>query len=414
MLQRLLTALRVAQQVGAPLTAGYAAGNLLHLLLQSDEGVQGYDFSHLTLRQVSLRNAQLHGVNLTGAALHDCTFTDIFAGVLALAFHPHGQLLAVGTFDGDIRLWRVGDNQFHAKLAGHPYMVTALAISPDGRWLASGSLERKVHLWDLETHTLHYTWQETASLARGLAFSPDGRWLAVPADEGTVRLYGVTAGALAYTLGSPTQRVCSVAFRPDGKWLAGGSNEGDLYLWNLNALVGSVPFLPAQTLRGHASAVDTVLFSVDGQLLYSGGRDRLIYLWNLSTLVTGQARPDQPVQDKPWRTLQGHTNFVCSLALCPCGQCLASGSADGTVRLWDAQSGHLLDTLVGHELWVWGVAFQPRPPIAGPAENMQLLVSVGNDQRIFTWEIDAQACGWAPAARACDRSCKGMPTPSAM
>src|SRR5205823_704172 len=35
--------------------------------------------------------------------------------------------------------------------------------------------------------------------------------------------------------------------------------------------------------------------------------------------------------------LQGHTNYVFSLAFSPDGKSLVSGSGDGTVRLWDTE-----------------------------------------------------------------------------
>lgn len=54
-IQWLLAALRTA-----PLTPGYAAANLLHLLLQLAVDVRGYDFSRLYLRQLYLRGAACH------------------------------------------------------------------------------------------------------------------------------------------------------------------------------------------------------------------------------------------------------------------------------------------------------------------------------------------------------------------
>jgi WD40 repeat protein len=57
--------------------------------------------------------------------------------------------------------------------------------------------------------------------------------------------------------------------------------------------------------------------------------------------------------------LQGHTNWVRSVAFSPSGEMLASGSSDQTVKLWDIKSGECLYTLQGHSHLVRGVAFSP-------------------------------------------------------
>ena len=59
------------------------------------------------------------------------------------------------------------------------------------------------------------------------------------------------------------------------------------------------------------------------------------------------------------RTLTGHSDVVQCVGFSPDGQLLASGSRDGTMRIWDVARGQERSTLQGHSGWVVAVAFTP-------------------------------------------------------
>jgi WD40 repeat protein len=59
------------------------------------------------------------------------------------------------------------------------------------------------------------------------------------------------------------------------------------------------------------------------------------------------------------QTLEGHSDWVSSVAFSPDGLKIVSGSNDSAVRVWDAQSGEALQTLEGHSGEVNSVAFSP-------------------------------------------------------
>jgi WD40 repeat protein len=59
------------------------------------------------------------------------------------------------------------------------------------------------------------------------------------------------------------------------------------------------------------------------------------------------------------RTLAGHTDRVLGVALTPDGRRAVSASYDGTLRVWDLESGQSVNTLEGHTHWVWGVTLTP-------------------------------------------------------
>ena len=133
--------------------------------------------------------------------------------------------------------------------------------------------------------------------------------------------------------------ISEIAYSPDGARLAVASSIG---IW----LYDTATYQEVALLTGHTDWVWSVAFSPDGGTLASGSGDGTVRLWDA---LTGAHL----------RILEGHTDWVRSVAFSPDGGTLASGSGDGTVRLWDALTGAHLRTLEGHTGWVYSVAFSP-------------------------------------------------------
>ena len=77
-------------------------------------------------------------------------------------------------------------------------------------------------------------------------------------------------------------------------------------------------------MTGHENGVHSVTFSPDGHRISTGGNDGTVRLWD--------AESGQPL-GKP---MTGHEGPVYSVAFSPDGRRIVSGSDDNTVRLWRA------------------------------------------------------------------------------
>jgi len=70
--------------------------------------------------------------------------------VNSVTFSPDGELLASGSRDQKVRLWRVEDGELIHTLVGHTDEVNSVAISPDGSLIASGSSDDTVMIWGID------------------------------------------------------------------------------------------------------------------------------------------------------------------------------------------------------------------------------------------------------------------------
>ncbi|MEJ5253295.1 MAG: FlgD immunoglobulin-like domain containing protein [Armatimonadota bacterium] len=254
------------------------------------------------------------------------------------------ELIAVPSRYGTVSLYRRGDGVRVKVIAAHSDRVNTVAFSADGSLLATGSDDTTVKIWRVQDRGLSvtpvHTLQGHSSWVNAVAFSQNGQYLASASRDGTVRVWNVASGETVRSIadGNP---VTSVAFSPDGQLLATGSEGTTLVkIWRLND--GSL----VRTLSGHTLAVQSVAFSPDGQYLASGSADRTVRVWQVDS-------------GDSLHTLSGHTLAVQSVAFSPDGQYVASGSADNTVHVWRVNDGSLVRTLSGHTLAVQSVAFSP-------------------------------------------------------
>ncbi len=131
----------------------------------------------------------------------------------------------------------------------------------------------------------------------------------------------------------------------------------------------SIPGAEGWTIesRRHRSSMACLSLSPDGKRLVTGGIDGTIRVWNAET-------------GEFVRALVGHDSYVYGLAWSPDGKVVASaGSFDGTVRLWDVQEGKSLSVFRGLQGYVYHVAWSP--------DGNTLIAAGGGSGWIWIWKV---------------------------
>jgi WD40 repeat protein len=301
-------------------------------------------------------------------------------GVPALAFSPDGRTLAIALIDNAARLLDVATVMVNRTLP-HPKNVRGLAFSPDGKRLATACWDKTVRIWDVATGTEQVRCTGQGDRIFTVAFSPDGKYLLSAGGDDGAKLWDAATGAEKRTF-KHYFMPCAL-FAPDGRWIITGSYDGTTRLWDVQTGAERARF-------SGTGGVSQMAFCEAAQTLAVCGTGREISLFGLTSnepsdkelehirtllaklddesydareatskelLAVGfvaeaelrraakearsvevrirARRIRQEMLSRPRATLRGHTDEVVSVAFSPNGKLLASGSRDGSLRLWD-------------------------------------------------------------------------------
>ena len=111
---------------------------------------------------------------------------------------------------------------------------------------------------------------------------------------------------------------------------------------------------------------------------------------------------DQTARELPELNLKrGHTGAINASIFSPNNKMVASAGADGTVKIWDINTGQLLRTIMSSHYWVYCLAFSPDGKFlaTGSGDNNARLLDVSNgrEQRTMRKHVHAvRAISFSP------------------
>ena len=291
------------------------------------------------------------------------------SGRTKVAMSPgNGRFVAsVGIRDASFKLWDAEDGWLHMvgtmhdgtgacicevnKLSdkvvqegcpavAHTRGIVDVAFSPCGQRLATGGEDGVVIVWDAQTGEVEHRMKARRS-AEHVRFSADGARLACGSTSGFIYVWDATTGALLRTM--PADRsgdLTSLNFSPTENCILATCGKYSIdyvpeyhriQIWDVDS---------GAKLRSIEGGVFAV-FSPDGRTIATAG---------------GSQFRDVILLDAKWRScsvqfdvtkfsLQGHTKTLCCASWSLDGSKLASGSRDGTCKVWDSSTGALLRTI---------------------------------------------------------------------
>jgi WD40 repeat protein len=276
---------------------------------------------------------------------------------------------------GDIRPEGIGEGVIFVKgQPTKPEWSPGSSLSPDGSRLATTNADLTPMVWDTHSGDLVLTLPGHEDRVQKIEYSPDGSRLVTTGHDNVIKGWDATNGSELFSLSgfdcsTSIGISCDIAFSPDGDPLAIVDNSGILKVFEVSALVdlgaGTIP-PEILTVSAHDDWIWDVVYNSDGKGIITTGRDKAAKIWNAETGTL-------------LNTMSGHEGWVYGVTCSSDGKLIATTSSDGTVRVWDMQTGDWVLTLSGHTASVLQAAFSP---------DSTMIATASSDQTVKLWATE--------------------------
>ena len=181
-----------------------------------------------------------------------------------------------------------------------------------------------------ETHVFRSWKYESPFMA--CRFDPTGRFVFACAQDQSIQRWDLETDKHVSLIGHDSWSR-AIDFSPDGKRFYSAGYEGRLLFW----LTADEDPKPIKSIKAHDGWVRWLSVSANGQLLATGGNDNLVKVWNAQTGELVQV-------------LSAHKAHVYSTFFHPDGKTLLSGDLLGQIHQWNVETGKLTRSFDGKEL----------------------------------------------------------------
>ena len=271
--------------------------------------------------------------------------------VLAVLEPNEGVLAATMTEEGEARLWNTNTGQELKVFPAKGEMPTTLGFSPDGRTLVAASDSGVVRLWEAATGQPVQTYQgDNSSPIRSVALNRNASQVLIVPQNGNPRLLGI---------GSPAERR-DITGGSGGAVAANFSvDDGSvIVIWGDGTWTKDAAALPGSqpTSKLLGASIRYARFSPSRHSFVTVTGDQTTQVWNAGT---GESI-GKPIRESEGEIVSAvFSSDDRSLLTLAAGGSLAASNFPYPVRLWNVLSGNLVATLRGHSLVAGFAEFSP-------------------------------------------------------
>ncbi|XP_042901558.1 coatomer subunit beta' [Parasteatoda tepidariorum] len=234
------------------------------------------------------------------------------------------------------------------KLLARSDRVKCVDLHPTEPWMLASLYNGNVHVWNHESQLLVKSFEVCDLPVRAAKFVPRKNWIITGSDDMNLRVFNYNTLERVHILEAHSDYIRSIVIHPTQPFILTSSDDMLIKLWNWEK-----QWTCTQVFEGHTHYIMQIVINPkDNNTFASASLDRTVKVWQLGSTT-------------PNFTLEGHEKGVNCVDFYHGGDkpYLISGADDRLVKIWDYQNKTCIQTLEGHAQNISAVTFHPELPI---------------------------------------------------
>ncbi|CAH1104485.1 unnamed protein product [Psylliodes chrysocephalus] len=315
--------------------------------------------------------------------------------VKCVDLHPTEPWMLCSLYSGNINVWNHENQQLVKTFEVCDLPVRAAKFVPRKNWIVSGSDDMQIRVFNYNTLDRVHAFEAHSDYVRSIVVHPTQPYILTSSDDMLIKLWNwEKAWACQQVFEGHIHYIMQISINPkDNNTFASASLDRTIKVWQLGASTANF------TLEGHEKGVNCVDYYHGGDKPYliSGADDRLVKIWDYQNKTCVQ-------------TLEGHGQNVTAVCFHPELPIALTGSEDGTIRVWHANTHRLESSLnYGFER-VWTIfCLKGSNNVALGYDEGSILVKVGREEPAVSMDASGGKIIWARHSELQQANLKALP-----
>lgn len=300
--------------------------------------------------------------------------------VKCVDLHPTEPWMLASLYSGNVHIWNHESQQLIKVFEVCDVPVRAAKFVARKNWVISGSDDMQIRVFNYNTLERVHLFEAHSDYVRSIAVHPTQPFILTSSDDMLIKLWNwEKQWTCQQVFEGHSHYVMQIVINPkDNNTFASASLDRTVKVWQLGSTT------PNFTLEGHEKGVNCVDYYHGGDKPYliSGADDRAVKIWDYQNKTCVQ-------------TLEGHAQNISAVNFHPELPIIMTGSEDGTVRIWHANT-YRLETTLNYGLErVWTIAaMKGSNNIALGYDEGSIIIKLGREEPAISMDCNGKII-WA-------------------